>query len=44
MRTIIFRVSCRNHNGKLKLPCNWVKDGCCGTDAKPCNITVFRGL
>jgi len=33
---------CR-HGYIMKLPCNWVKDGCCGEDCKECVILRLMG-
>ena len=31
---------CR-HGHKVIIPCNWVKEGLCGIDLKPCRIIEF---
>jgi len=36
------RVKCRI-NQNIILPCNWVKDGYCGGDGKPCQIEQMKG-
>lgn len=39
-----YPVVCRVHQEPvwLILPCNWVKQGQCGCDAKPCDIEVLE--
>jgi len=34
------RITCRVASGH-KPPCNWVKDGYCGSDGKLCKILTF---
>ena len=36
-------VVCRIHQEPvwLVLPCNWVKSGLCGDDARPCDIEIL---
>jgi len=36
-----YRVKCRYCVSKLYLPCNWVKDGFCGVDAKKCDMVII---
>lgn len=39
-----YLVVCRVHREPvwLVLPCNWVKRGLCGNDARPCDIEVLE--
>ena len=40
-KRVKYAVVCRHFEGELHLPCNWVKDGFCGVDAKKCDITIL---
>lgn len=39
-----YLVICRVHREpvRLVLPCNWVRDGFCGCDARPCDLEILE--